>query len=98
MEELQVMEQKLNKRLSENVVWIATVKYIHCVKSVQIRSFFLLEKCPNMEFFLVRIFPHLDWTRKDTVYLSVFSPNTGKYRPEKSPYLDTFQAVLKLIG
>ena len=28
MEEVKVMEQKLNKGLSENVVWIATTKYI----------------------------------------------------------------------
>ena len=40
---------------------------IHCVKSVQIRSFF--------------------W--------SVFSPNTGKYRPEKNSYLDTFHTVIR---
>ena len=26
-------------------------------------------------------------------YLSVFSPNAGKYGPEKTPYLDTFYAV-----
>ena len=26
-------------------------------------------------------------------YLSVFSPNPRKYRPEKIPYLDTFHAV-----
>ena len=26
-------------------------------------------------------------------YLSVFSPNTGKYGPEINPYLDTFHAV-----
>ena len=25
--------------------------------------------------------------------MSVFSPNTGKYGPEKTPYLDTFHAV-----
>ena len=37
----------------------------HCVKSVQIRSYF--------------------W--------SVFNPNTGKYGPEITPYLDTFHAV-----
>ena len=29
----------------------------------------------------------------DTEYLSVFSPNTGKYGPEKNPYLDTFHAA-----
>ena len=53
----------------------------------------LLEKCPNKEFLLVRIFLHLDWIRRDTEYLSVFNPNAGKYRPEKTPYLDTFHAV-----
>ena len=27
-------------------------------------------------------------------YLSVFSPNAGKYGPEKAQYLDTFDAAL----
>ena len=27
------------------------------------------------------------------VYLSVFSPNAGKYGPEKTPYLNNFHAV-----
>ena len=27
-------------------------------------------------------------------YFPVFSPNTGKYGPEKTPYLDTFHAVI----
>ena len=31
-----------------------------------------------------------------TSYLSVFSPNAGKNGPEKTPYLDTFHALLKL--
>ena len=26
-------------------------------------------------------------------YLSLFSPNAGKFEPEKTPYLDTFHAV-----
>ena len=38
----------------------------------------LREKFPNTEFFLVRIFPRLDWIQRDTPYLSVFSPNTEK--------------------
>ena len=29
-------------------------------------------------------------------YLSVFSPNAGKYGPEKTPYLDTFHTVRTL--
>ena len=54
----------------------------------------LHEMCPNTEFFLVRIFPHSDWIRRDTSYLSIFSQNAGKYGAEKSPYLDIFHAVL----
>ena len=34
--------------------------------------------------FLVRIFPHTNWMRKDAKYLSVFSPNAGKNGPEKN--------------
>ena len=49
--------------------------------------------CPNTEFFLVRIFPHSDWIRRDTKYLFVFSSNAGKYGPEKTPYLSTFHTV-----
>ena len=45
--------------------------------------------------FLVRVSPHLDWIRRDTRYLSVFSPNAGKYGPEKVRYLDTFHTVKK---
>ena len=33
--------------------------------------------------FLVRIFPHSDWIRRDIPYFSVFSLNAGKYGPEK---------------
>ena len=53
------------------------------------------EKCPNTEFFfLVRIFPYLDWIRRDAPYLSIFSPHAGKYGPEKTPYLDTLHSVI----
>ena len=45
---------------------------------------------------MVYIFPHLDWIRRDTPYLSVFSPKAGKYGPELTPYLDTFHAVYEL--
>ena len=58
----------------------------------------LREKCPNTEFFLVCIFPHSDWIWRGTEYLSVFSPNAGKYGPEKTPYLDTFHAVYDLTN
>ena len=58
----------------------------------------LREKWPNTEFFLVRIFPHSDSIRRYTPYLAVFSPNVGKYGPEKTPYLDTFHAVARCLG
>ena len=48
-------------------------KYVckyHCVKNVRVRSY----SGPH--------FPHSDWIRRDTLYLSVFSPNAGKWRPD----------------
>ena len=51
----------------------------------------LREKCPNAEFFQVCIFQHSDWIRRLTEPISIFSPNTGKYGPKKTPYWDTFQ-------
>ena len=41
--------------------------------------------CPSTDFFLVRIFS------------ATFSPNMGKYGPEKTPYLDTFHAVISNV-
>ena len=43
----------------------------------------LHEKMSIFRVFLVHIFPHSDWIRRDTPYLSVSSPNIGKYGPEK---------------
>ena len=57
------------------------VTYHPLLKSL--RAIILREMCPNTKLFLVRIFP----------YFSVFSPNTGKYGPEITPYLDNFHAV-----
>ena len=54
------------------------------------------EKCPNTELFLVRVFLYSDWIRRDTEYLPVFSPNTGKHGPKITPYLDTFHTVTNL--
>ena len=43
----------------------------HFVKSVRIRSY----SGPNFS----RIFPHSDWIRRDTPYLSVISSDAGKF-------------------
>ena len=52
---------------------------IHCLKSVQIRSFFW------------SVFSRI---QTEYVYLSVFSLNAGKNGPEKTAYLDTFHVVI----
>ena len=47
--------------------------------------------CPNTEFF-----PAFGLNTERyfvSSYLSAFSPNAGKYGPEKTPYLDTFHAA-----
>ena len=46
-----------------------------------------------MELFLVRIFLYLDCIRGFTPQISKFCPNTGKYGPKTTPYLDTFHEV-----
>ena len=55
----------------------------HCVKSVRIRSYsgpHFLRIFPHSDWIWRDTdFPHSDWIRRDTRYLSVFSPNTGKF-------------------
>ena len=59
-------------RLSPQISAKLKIKLFHCVKSFQIRSFFLIR-----------------------ILSAVFSPNTGKYGPEITPYLDIFRAVFR---
>ena len=51
-----------------------------------ISTYTLREKCPNTEFFLVRVLPHLDWIR--------IQSESGKIRTRKTLYLDNFHAVI----
>ena len=57
---------------------------------------FIAWKVSKYEVFSGRYFPHSDWIRRDTPYLSVFSPSAEKYGPEKTLYLNTFHAVIHL--
>ena len=41
----------------------------------------------------VSLDPYFPTFGMNTPYLSLFSPNAGKYGPEKTPYLETFHAV-----
>ena len=67
--------------------------YWHCSYCSILFCLSLREKCPYTEFFLVSIFPHSEWIRRHTEYLSVFSPSVGKYGPGKTPYMDTSRSV-----
>ena len=64
-----------------NLLAANTCQHYHCVNRVQIESFFwTVFSCIRTEY-------------GDLLRKSVFSPNTGKYGPEKTLYLDTFHAV-----
>ena len=60
---------------------------VESLSSLSLKQKALREKCPNMEFFLARIFPYSKWIPKDTPYFSVFAPNTEKYGSEKTTHL-----------
>ena len=54
----------------------------------------LREKCPNRSFFW-SVFSRIRTEYGAISYLSVFSPNTGKCRPERTTHLATFREVMK---
>ena len=82
--------------------WRSLSRILHILNFVLLRAFYVVpwpfiklrKKWQITEFFLVGIFSYSGWIQRDTEYLSVFSPNTGKYGPEKNPYLDNFHALL----
>ena len=84
------MERSKEKKIETKLLIISKKRISNRSKN---GSSALREMCPHTEFFLVRIFPHSDWIRRYTKYFSVFSPNAGKYGPEKTPFFDTFHAV-----
>ena len=85
----------MNRRIWSVALWInLKIVIVFCPKSLSenLQNFPLRQKCPNTEFFLVCIFLHSDWIRRDTILLRIQS-ECKKYRLEKTPYLDTFHAV-----
>ena len=79
-----------------NIIWKCLIVALHKSKTVPLvfrkhvknlsRYVALREKCPNTEFFLVRIFPHSDWIR---VSLGIQS-KCEKYGPEKNSVFGHF--------
>ena len=72
---------------SESVAQRYSVKkvFLEILQNSQENTFAGVSFC-----FLVRIFRYSDWIRRETPYLFVFSPNTGKYRPEKNSVFGHF--------
>ena len=89
-----IFSQKLRHRCltwswikTKNMITVSSIKkfdiwnHWHCLKIVQIRCFFWF------------VFSRMRTEYAKMLRISVFCPNAGKYRPEKTPYLDTFHTV-----
>ena len=63
-------------------VYRKTAINLLCRDEIKLDASFAAWKVPIFGVILVGIFPHLDWIRRNTSYLSVFSPNAGKCEPE----------------
>ena len=51
-------------------------------------------KVSLLEVFLVRIFQYLDWIRRDTPYLSLFTPTQGNTDQKNSEYEHFLRSVI----
>ena len=76
-----IMQGCCLKKLKEEKTW--TIRPSNDIYE----KHFLREKCPYAKFFLSL------FSRILEIY-GVFSPKKGKYGPEKTPYLETFHAVV----
>ena len=81
LSQLKLIDLSCEERTILHSKFYADYEYTHCVKSVQIRSFFWF------------VFSRIRTEYGEILYLSVFSQNAGKYGPEKTLYLDNFHAV-----
>ena len=70
--------------------WLITEEHwqniLHDKVCEKVRPSMEYEKCPSMEFFLVRIFPQFDWIRRDTKYWVRIREN----RTRKDPVFGNF--------
>ena len=80
---LQELRQKLYVKIN---YWLDTLKHfvlrqlkMTMVRIGVIKHYDTVWKLSLFGVFQVRIFPHSNWPQIDTLYLSVFSPNAGKY-------------------
>ena len=66
-----------------------TILYLNTVYCTFLYFLMLLN---TYQYFILLLYNF--YNRNSDYYLSVFSPNTGKYGPEITPYLDTFYTVI----
>ena len=81
-----------------SLAWISEGSNGSCVVTDYWIRYITAWKVSVFGVFLVRIFPHLDWTRRDTsffVSLRIQS-KCGKRRTRKTPNMDTFYAVYEM--
>ena len=74
----QICSFQLWVNLSMYDLWKPDIK-----KLIQTETTITVWKVSVFGTFLVRVFSYPDWIRRNAEYLSVFSPNAGKYGSEK---------------
>ena len=98
-----VPEKKLKQSLHECNLFDEVFQNSHFAENTRVFStpsdifdvpFHTASKVSVFGVILVRIFPHSDLMRRDTPYVSVFSPKCEKIRTRITPNADTFYAVL----
>ena len=76
-----VFSDSKNKIIDQYVFTAITIRSLINVSSISVSN--TAWKVSVFGVFLVCISPDLDWIRRDIPHLSLFSPNAGKYEPEK---------------
>ena len=85
--------EEIQNKILQKICWIILLYFLENL-SIQnnLYVYITLSKVSKLGFFFWSTFSRIR-TEQETLYLSVFSANTGKYRSEKTLYLDTFHAV-----
>ena len=64
------------------VVWLRFYKLFYFIYFMSYVILSLREKCLSLEFFLSLFSSDLNWMRRSTLWISLFSLHEGKYGPE----------------
>ena len=99
-EEVLIQQLRFEKMKSQNIILfgisVFSVALLMFRLFSSLRIFSTAWKVSKYGVFSDPYFPAFGLNTESIQYLSVFSRNAGTYRPEKTPYLDTFHAVFLL--